>query len=66
MDAPEILPSDFAKFDRPGQLHIAFKALNDYQDKYGSLPRPRCQVGCLIYYKNYCGDELYVSGVACV
>ena len=44
MDAPEILPSDFAKFDRPSQLHVAFKALSDYEAKTGSLPKPRCQV----------------------
>ncbi|XP_076447725.1 ubiquitin-like modifier-activating enzyme 1 [Babylonia areolata] len=43
MDAPEILPSDFAKFDRPPQLHIAFQALSEYEKKVGALPKPRCQ-----------------------
>lgn len=44
MDAPEILPSDFAKFERPAQLHIAFLALSHYCKKHGALPKPRCQV----------------------
>ena len=44
MDAPEILPSDFAKFERPAQLHIAFLALSHYRKKHGALPKPRCQV----------------------
>lgn len=43
MDAPEFLPTDFAKFERPGQLHIAFKALSDYEKKHGALPKPRCE-----------------------
>ena len=33
--------TDFAKFDRPGQLHIAFQALHKYTEKKGTLPRPR-------------------------
>lgn len=43
VDAPEILPSDFAKFDRPGQLHIAFRALSEYETKHNALPKPRCE-----------------------
>lgn len=43
MDEPEIMPSDFAKFDRPAQLHVAFRALNNFQNKFGFLPKPRCQ-----------------------
>ncbi|XP_065939385.1 ubiquitin-like modifier-activating enzyme 1 [Magallana gigas] len=31
MDAPEFLMTDFAKFDRPGQLHIGFQALYEFQ-----------------------------------
>ena len=37
---PEFVMSDFAKFDRPGQLHIAFQALDKFQSTVGRLPRP--------------------------
>ena len=45
MAEPEFLMTDFAKFDRPGQLHMAYQALHEYQSKEGSLPRPRNKVG---------------------
>lgn len=38
---PELLISDFAKFDRPQQLHIGFQALHLFSKHHdGSLPRP--------------------------
>jgi ubiquitin-activating enzyme E1 len=38
---PEFLISDFAKFDRPAQLHLGFLALDGFVNKNnGSLPRP--------------------------
>jgi ubiquitin-activating enzyme E1 len=38
---PEILISDFAKFDRPSQLHLGFQALHSFAEKHGGqLPRP--------------------------
>lgn len=38
---PEILISDFAKFDRPAQLHIGVQALHKFAESHdGSLPRP--------------------------
>lgn len=37
---PEFLISDFAKFDRPQQLHIGFQAIHAFQQKQGRLPRP--------------------------
>ncbi|KAK7490564.1 hypothetical protein BaRGS_00018167 [Batillaria attramentaria] len=43
MEAPEILPSDFAKFERPAQLHIAFQALSEFAKRHSYLPKPRCQ-----------------------
>lgn len=43
MDAPEFLMTDFAKFDRPGQLHIGFQALYEFQKQKGQLPRSRCK-----------------------
>ena len=59
MDAPEILPSDFAKFERPAQLHIAFQALSHYVKKHGALPKPRCQVS-LDHSPSW-----YVCGLVC-
>ncbi|KAI1817512.1 putative ubiquitin-protein ligase [Poronia punctata] len=37
---PEFVHSDFAKFDRPQLLHVAFEALNAYKQSQGHLPRP--------------------------
>ncbi|BFZ56654.1 E1 ubiquitin-activating protein [Savitreella phatthalungensis] len=42
LDAPEMLISDFAKFDRPLQLHIGFQALHKFAEAHeGLLPRAR-------------------------
>ncbi|RKP05031.1 ubiquitin-activating emzyme E1 [Thamnocephalis sphaerospora] len=39
---PELLVSDFAKFDRPAQLHVGFQALHAFAAAHdGELPRPR-------------------------
>jgi ubiquitin-activating enzyme E1 len=38
---PEYLISDFAKFDRPAQLHLCFAVLDDFKEKFGRLPLPR-------------------------
>jgi len=38
---PEFLLTDFAKFDRPGVLHIAFQALDKFVSSTGTLPKPR-------------------------
>ncbi|KAL9002534.1 MAG: hypothetical protein Q9188_004532 [Gyalolechia gomerana] len=40
LQKPEILISDFAKFDRPQQLHLGVQALHTFKDKHGHLPRP--------------------------
>lgn len=38
---PELLMSDFAKFDRPQQLHLGFQALHEFASRNsGHLPRP--------------------------
>ena len=38
---PELLMSDFAKFDRPQQLHLGFQALHEFaNNRKGDLPRP--------------------------
>ena len=44
LEAPEIMMTDFAKFDRPGQLHIAYQALHEFVKQKGCLPKPRNQV----------------------
>ncbi|XP_064632231.1 ubiquitin-like modifier-activating enzyme 1 isoform X2 [Lineus longissimus] len=41
--APELLMSDFAKFDRPGLLHIAFQSLHAFIKRNSRLPKPRSQ-----------------------
>ena len=41
---PELLMSDFAKFDRPQQLHLGFQALHEFASRNsGKLPRPYSQ-----------------------
>lgn len=37
---PEHMISDFAKFDRPAQLHVGFQALHAFAEKHGDFPRP--------------------------
>ena len=37
---PEFLMSDFAKFDRPLQLHLGFQALHAFRAAHGELPAP--------------------------
>ncbi|KAH9488201.1 E1 ubiquitin-activating protein [Bulinus truncatus] len=43
LEEPEFLLTDFAKFDRPAVLHIAFQALHQFKQQTGNLPRPRCK-----------------------
>ncbi|RUS73735.1 hypothetical protein EGW08_018496 [Elysia chlorotica] len=43
LEEPECLITDFAKFDRPAILHIAFQALHHFVKKNGRLPKPRNQ-----------------------
>ncbi|KAK7957112.1 uncharacterized protein PG986_006334 [Apiospora aurea] len=40
MREPEFVMSDFAKFDRPQQLHVAFEALHAFTQAQGRKPRP--------------------------
>ncbi|XP_073985038.1 ubiquitin-like activating enzyme 1 [Rhodnius prolixus] len=37
---PKVMITNFAKFDQPKQLHIAFAALETYMKDKGKLPRP--------------------------
>lgn len=41
LKTPEFLISDYAKFDRPQQLHIGFQALYAFAEQHGHLPRPQ-------------------------
>jgi len=41
LDQPEYFITDFAKFERPSQLHLGFQALHEYKKAVGSLPMPR-------------------------
>ncbi|XP_050532639.1 ubiquitin-like modifier-activating enzyme 1 [Daktulosphaira vitifoliae] len=40
LNDPEYLISDFGKFDRPSQLHLAFNTLHQFRNKYNRLPIP--------------------------
>lgn len=37
--------TDFAKFERPGQLHVGFLALHEFTKQKDRLPEPRNKVG---------------------
>lgn len=39
---PEYFFSDFAKFDRPQQLHLGFLALDLYKQTFGQYPKAMC------------------------
>ncbi len=43
--SPEFFITDFAKFDRPAQLHIGFQALDAFKKKHGHFTKPRNE-GC--------------------
>ncbi|KAJ8411991.1 hypothetical protein AAFF_G00142580 [Aldrovandia affinis] len=40
MVEPEFVLTDFAKFERPAQLHMGFQALHTFQKKHSRLPKP--------------------------
>nr|CAB3267419.1 ubiquitin-like modifier-activating enzyme 1 [Phallusia mammillata] len=42
LTSPELMLTDFAKFERPGQLHIAFQALHKFVGEKHALPKVRC------------------------
>jgi len=37
---PEFVITDFTKFDRPAQLHLAWQTLNRFVQSEGRVPRP--------------------------
>jgi ubiquitin-activating enzyme E1 len=47
---PPLLISDFAKFDRPLQFHVAFQGLNVFKIKNGGrLPLPRNEHDAIVF-----------------
>ncbi|KAL1416724.1 hypothetical protein MTO96_000674 [Rhipicephalus appendiculatus] len=40
MANPDFVVSDFAKLNRPAQLHLGFRALHAFEKSYSRLPRP--------------------------
>ena len=40
LKSPEMMISDFAKFDRPAQLHAGFQAIHAFRAEHGHLPAP--------------------------
>ncbi|KAK5660384.1 hypothetical protein OQA88_12927 [Cercophora sp. LCS_1] len=49
---PEFLVSDFAKFDRPQQLHIGFQALHAFAQTHGRYPLPMNEEDSLVVLKS--------------
>ncbi|KAL9099513.1 MAG: hypothetical protein Q9163_004993 [Psora crenata] len=48
LKAPELLMSDFAKFNRPQQLHVGIQALHEFASQHdGELPRPHSESDAL-------------------
>ncbi|KAH7134240.1 hypothetical protein EDB81DRAFT_94304 [Dactylonectria macrodidyma] len=57
---PEFLISDFAKFDRPQQLHLGFQALHAFQIAKKRLPNPMDEEDAIIVLgaaKKFAEDE---------
>jgi ubiquitin-activating enzyme E1 len=48
---PEVLMSDFAKFDRPAQLHVGVQALHAFVEQKGQLPRPHSDEDAAAVFK---------------
>lgn len=48
---PEFVYSDYAKFERPMQLHVGFQALHKFQEAHGSWPRPMNKEDAAEVYK---------------
>ncbi|KAL3317491.1 E1 ubiquitin-activating protein [Cichlidogyrus casuarinus] len=49
LEDPEVLITDFAKFDRPNILHICFLALDFFKQKQGRLPKPWCPIDANLF-----------------
>lgn len=51
LKTPEFLISDFAKFDRPHQLHLAYQALDEYQKRHNGLPKSWDKTDATSFYE---------------
>ncbi|KAJ9576640.1 hypothetical protein L9F63_025464 [Diploptera punctata] len=40
LNEPEFVLTDFSKFERPPQIHLAYRALHKYIEQKGELPKP--------------------------
>lgn len=52
MKEPEFVISDFAKFDRPQQLHVGFQALHAFVQTHQRFPRPMNDEDALVVVKS--------------
>ena len=60
---PTHVISDFAKFDRPGQLHVGFQALHAFAEQHkGQYPRPHHEVDAEDLLKCWQKTSLQNSG----
>jgi ubiquitin-activating enzyme E1 len=41
LKAPEYVVTDFAKFEYPAQMHLAFQAFHEFRAKHQRIPRPQ-------------------------
>ncbi len=46
----DFIITDYAKFDRPQQLHVGFQALHAFAEQHGRLPRPHNENDATIVY----------------
>ena len=51
LDEPEFLITDWGKFDRPAQLHLAFRALDVWVKKEGRQPNPWSRTDSKSFFK---------------
>jgi len=61
---PEVLISDYAKFERPAQLHLAFQAFHKYQSKHEGAPKPWSQSDSEEFIKEVVEVNNQMSGSA--
>lgn len=64
LNEPEFLMTDFAKFDRPAQIHLAFRALDAYVQKEGRLPHSWSRSDGKVFVQEALAVNSTVSGSA--
>jgi hypothetical protein len=48
---PEILPTDFAKFEQPYQHHVCYLALSEFSKSSGRFPKPYNAEDCASFVR---------------